>query len=109
MRHSHWVEGMTWLERLLTASDAGTLAYARLHQGSVAAFSGDFDLAVARAEECLKTCHEIPQGFSCNGALFLLARATLPQGEDERAVATARGARRRGVRPRLGRRDHHLA
>ena len=65
--------------------DAGALAYARLHQGYVAAFAGDFDLAVARGEECLETCHAIPQGFNCNGALWLLAHATLARGEDQRA------------------------
>mgnify|MGYP000094201952 CR=1 FL=1 len=65
--------------------DAGALAYARLHQGYVATFSGDFDLALARGEECLHTCHAIPQGFSCNGALWLLARATLARGENDRA------------------------
>ena len=31
--------------------DAGALAYVRLHQGYVASFRGDFDLAVALAEE----------------------------------------------------------
>jgi predicted ATPase/DNA-binding CsgD family transcriptional regulator len=65
--------------------DAGALAYARLHQGYTAAFFGDFDLSMARGEECLGTCHAIPQEFSCNGALWLLAHSTLARGEDERA------------------------
>jgi non-specific serine/threonine protein kinase len=70
-----------------SAGDAGALAYARLHQGYVAALSGDPDLAVARGEEALTTCAAIPQAFSCNAAVWLLARATLARGEDSRAAA----------------------
>jgi DNA-binding CsgD family transcriptional regulator/tetratricopeptide (TPR) repeat protein len=66
--------------------DAGAVAYARLHQGYVALFCGEFDLAVARGEEALTACTAIPQGFSCNGALWLLARTTLAQGDDDRAT-----------------------
>jgi non-specific serine/threonine protein kinase len=69
------------------AGSAGALAYARLHQGYVANFSRDFDLAVDRAEEALATCTAIRQEFSCNGALWLLARSTLERGEEERAGA----------------------
>jgi non-specific serine/threonine protein kinase len=69
------------------AGDAGALAYARLHQGYVAALSGDLDLAVARGEEASTTCEAIPQAFSCNAAVWLLARATLARGENTRAAA----------------------
>ena len=68
------------------AGDAGALAYARLHQGYVAVWQGDLDLAVARAEESLTTCGAVPQQFSCHGALWLLARATMLRGEDERST-----------------------
>jgi non-specific serine/threonine protein kinase len=81
-----------------TLNDAGGLAYARLHQGYVALFRDDFDLAAARAEEALSTCAAIPQEFSCHGALWLLARSSLARGENERALvlyerllASARG------------------
>jgi predicted ATPase/DNA-binding CsgD family transcriptional regulator len=67
--------------------DAGAVAYARLHRGYIAFFGGDFDLAIALAEESLTSCAAIPQGFGCNGALWLLSRATLERGDDERAVA----------------------
>jgi DNA-binding CsgD family transcriptional regulator len=67
------------------AGDAGALAYARLHQGYVAMFRGDLDLAAARGEECLATAAAIPQGFSRNGPLWLLARTALARGEEERA------------------------
>ena len=66
--------------------DPGAVAYARLHQGYVALFRGDFDLAIARGEELQTTCGAIPQGFSCNGALWLLARTTLARGDDDRAA-----------------------
>jgi non-specific serine/threonine protein kinase len=66
--------------------DEGALAYARLHQGYVAAFAGDLDLAAARGEEALVHCEAIPQEFSCNGARWLLARAALARGDDERAT-----------------------
>ncbi len=81
------------------AGDAGVLAYVRLHQGYVATAAGKMDLAVARGEEALTTCEAIPQQFSCHGALWLLARATLAQGDDNRAselyerlLASARSA-----------------
>jgi non-specific serine/threonine protein kinase len=70
-----------------SVGDVGALAYARLHQGYVAVFAGDFALAVARGEETLTTCQAIPQEFSCHGALWLLARARLARGEDEQAAA----------------------
>ncbi|MBA2597826.1 MAG: helix-turn-helix transcriptional regulator [Chloroflexia bacterium] len=66
--------------------DAGVLAYARLHQGYIALFRGDLELALARGEESLATCDAVPQGFSCNGAFWLLARATLEGGDDDRAT-----------------------
>jgi non-specific serine/threonine protein kinase len=62
------------------------LAYARLHQGYIALWSGDFALAATRGEESLAICAMIPQGFSCHGALWLLAAATLALGENERAA-----------------------
>ena len=65
--------------------DPGALAYTRLHQGYVAAFQGDLALARMRGEEALATCEAIPQEFSCNGALWLLAHVTLALGDDERA------------------------
>jgi non-specific serine/threonine protein kinase len=68
------------------AGDAGVLAWVRQHQGYVALYRGDLDLAVARGEECLATCTAIPHGFGCHGALWLLARTTLARGEDERAT-----------------------
>ena len=68
------------------AGDAGALAYTRLHQGYVALYRDELDLAVARAEEALTTCSAIPQAFSCHGALWLLARATLGRGDDARAT-----------------------
>jgi non-specific serine/threonine protein kinase len=68
-----------------TAGDAAALAYARLHQGYIALFRGDLDLAVARGEECLSTALAIPQGFNRNGPLWLLARTALARGEHERA------------------------
>jgi predicted ATPase/DNA-binding CsgD family transcriptional regulator len=68
------------------AGDAGALAYVRLHQGYVALFRGDLDLAVARGEEALTTGEVIPQEFSLNGALWLLARSALARGEDDRAT-----------------------
>jgi non-specific serine/threonine protein kinase len=75
-------------ERLARAAgDAGVLAYARLHQGYVAIYTGDFDLAVARGEEALEGYKVIPQAFSLHGALWLLARAPLERGEDDRAAA----------------------
>jgi non-specific serine/threonine protein kinase len=66
--------------------DAGTLSFARLHQGYIALFAGDYDVAVARGEECLANCAAIPQGFNCHGALWLLAYATLLRGENKRAT-----------------------
>jgi DNA-binding CsgD family transcriptional regulator len=87
---SEWVQAAELLDEAETlaraAGDAGALAYARLHQGYVAVFSGNFDLAVARGEEALTTCEAIPQLFSCNGALWLLARTTLAQRENDRAA-----------------------
>ena len=68
------------------AGDAGALAYARLHQGYVAVYQGDLARAVARGEECLSTAGAIAQGFSLNGARWVLARASLAQGENERAA-----------------------
>jgi DNA-binding CsgD family transcriptional regulator len=70
-----------------TSGDAGALAYARLHQGYVAAYRGDLDLAEARGEEALETGETNPQGFVFNGALWLLASAALARKEDTRAVA----------------------
>jgi non-specific serine/threonine protein kinase len=67
------------------AGDAGALAYVRLHQGYVALYRGDLRLAVARGEEALTTGEAIPQEFSLNGALWLLARAALERGENDRA------------------------
>ena len=69
-----------------TADNAGTLAYARLHQGYVALYQDQLELAVARGEEALTVCEAIPQGFSCHGALWLLARTALARGEDDRAT-----------------------
>jgi non-specific serine/threonine protein kinase len=69
------------------ADDAGALAYTRLHQGYVALYRGDLALAAARGEEALTSCAAIPQGFSCNGALWLLARVALERREDDRAAA----------------------
>jgi non-specific serine/threonine protein kinase len=66
--------------------DPGAVAYARLHQGYVALFRGDLDLALDRGEELQTTCSAIPQGFSCNGALWLLARTTLARGDVNRAM-----------------------
>jgi non-specific serine/threonine protein kinase len=127
LRHNHWTEGRSWLERVLAADDrptaaravalvglnmmfwaqgrleratallaeaedvaraagdTGALAYARLHQGYVAVFARDLDGAIARGEEVLAQCELIPQAFSCNAALWLLARAFLDSGEYERA------------------------
>lgn len=68
------------------AGDAASVAYARLHRGYVALFAGDLDLAGALAEESLTSYAAIPQGFGCNGPLWLLSRTTLERGEDERAV-----------------------
>ena len=70
-----------------TLGDAGALAYTRLHQGYVALYREDFDLAAARGEEVLSSCAAIPQGFSCHGALWLLARAALARGQNDRAIA----------------------
>jgi non-specific serine/threonine protein kinase len=67
------------------AGDAGMLAYARLHQGYIALWSGDYARAATRGEESLATCAMNPQGFSCHGALWLLATATLAVDENERA------------------------
>jgi predicted ATPase/DNA-binding CsgD family transcriptional regulator len=67
------------------AGDAGALAYVRLHQGYVAAFQGDFDLAVAHGEETLTTAGAIPQRFSDNGALWLLAHVAAARRENDRA------------------------
>jgi predicted ATPase/transcriptional regulator with XRE-family HTH domain len=66
--------------------DTGLLVFARLHQGFGALFTGELDLAVTRGEEALTVCETIPQGFGCNGALWLLARATLERGEDDQAA-----------------------
>ncbi len=68
------------------AGDAGALAYARLHQGYVAIYQGDLERAVTRGEECLTTAGAIAQGFSLNGARWLLARASLARGENGRAA-----------------------
>ncbi|MCD6029379.1 MAG: hypothetical protein K0S78_1553 [Thermomicrobiales bacterium] len=70
----------------LAVDDAGAVAYARLHQGYVALYRGEFALAAARAEEALTACAAIPQGFSCNGARWLQARTSLAQGENDRAA-----------------------
>lgn len=67
--------------------DAAALAYVRLHQGYVALLRGDFTLARARGEEAMTTCVAIPQEFSCNGALWMVARANLELGEEARATA----------------------
>jgi non-specific serine/threonine protein kinase len=67
------------------AGDAGALAHTRLHQGYVAAWRGDVELAMERAEEALATCEAIPQGFSPNAPLWLMAWVELARGEDERA------------------------
>jgi non-specific serine/threonine protein kinase len=67
------------------AEDAGALAYARLHQGYVAFFRGDLEVAEARGREGLVTATAIPQGFSLNGVHWLLAEVALARGEDERA------------------------
>jgi predicted ATPase/DNA-binding CsgD family transcriptional regulator len=67
------------------AGDPGALAYARLHQGYVAFFRGELDLAVARGSESLSTYAAIPQEFSLHGALWLLAEVAFARGEDERA------------------------
>jgi predicted ATPase/DNA-binding NarL/FixJ family response regulator len=68
------------------AGDDGALAYARLHQGYVATFRGDLDLAAARGEEVLRTVEAIPQGFGLHGPLWLLAHTALARGEDDRAA-----------------------
>jgi DNA-binding CsgD family transcriptional regulator len=68
------------------AGDPGALAHARLHQGYAAAFQGKFDLAQARGEELLATYEAIPQGFGRHAPLWLLARASLEKGDDERAT-----------------------
>ena len=67
-----------------TVGNAGAIAYARLHQGYVALFRGELGLALARGQETLATCSAIPQEFSCNGALWLVARTSLALGDDER-------------------------
>jgi predicted ATPase/DNA-binding CsgD family transcriptional regulator len=81
----------------LQTGDVGALAYARLHQGYIALYRGDLDLAETRGNECVVTCEAIPQQFSCHGALWLLARTALAQGADdlaavrfERLLASAR-------------------
>jgi predicted ATPase/DNA-binding XRE family transcriptional regulator len=68
------------------AGDAEALAYARLNQGYVAAIRGDHETAMARGEEILAICGVLPQGFSCHGALWLLARTALARGENEQAA-----------------------
>lgn len=68
------------------AGDAGAVAYARLHQGYVAAFRGNFDLAVTRGEEALETSQAIPQGFILHGPLYLVAWTALARGENDRAL-----------------------
>jgi predicted ATPase/DNA-binding XRE family transcriptional regulator len=68
------------------AGDVGALAYARLHQGYAAVYQGDLERAAARGEECLETAGAISQGFSLNGARWLLARSSLALGEDDRAA-----------------------
>jgi predicted ATPase/DNA-binding CsgD family transcriptional regulator len=68
------------------ASDTGAVAYVRLHQGYLAALRGDFALAMDRGQEALGTAGAIPQGFSPNAALWLLAHARLARGEDDRAA-----------------------
>ena len=67
------------------ASDAGALAYARLHQGYVAFLRSDIDVAEARGREGLATFAAIPQGFSALGVQWLLAEVALARGEDGRA------------------------
>ncbi len=91
----HWPQGQYGraIELLAEAEaigravdDAGAVAYARLHQGYVALYRGEFAQAAARGEEALATCAAIPQGFSCNGALWLLSRTALARGQDDRAA-----------------------
>lgn len=67
------------------AGDAGALAYARLHQGYVAAFLGNEELSVARGQELLAAAAAIPQGFSQHGALWLLARSALARRQHDEA------------------------
>ena len=69
------------------AGDAGALAHTRLHQGYVAMFQGDLDLAEARGEEALTTAMAISQGFRLNAPLWLLAHVALVRRDDERAAA----------------------
>ena len=71
--------------------DAGALAYARLHQGYVALFRGDLDLAVARGEEALTAAAAIPQGFNLNGALWLLANAALSYAYTKDEIVSVAG------------------
>jgi DNA-binding NarL/FixJ family response regulator len=69
-----------------TVGDAGALAYARLHQGYVAAYQHNFELAQIRAEESLAAAEAIPQRFSLNGALWLQAVTAMGLGENDRAA-----------------------
>jgi predicted ATPase/DNA-binding NarL/FixJ family response regulator len=67
------------------AGDAGALAYARLHQGYVAYWRGDLDLAEARGTEGMSTVAAIPQAFCLNAVHWLLAAAAQGRGDDRRA------------------------
>lgn len=88
-----WRDGFAPSQELLreaeavarAAGDAGAMAYTRLHQGYVAIFRGDLELAEARAIEGLTTAAAIPQAFSLHGAFCLLAEVALARGDDARA------------------------
>jgi DNA-binding NarL/FixJ family response regulator len=67
------------------AGDAGALAYARMHQGYVALFCGELEVAGSRGSEGLSTAAAIPQGFGVNAAYWLLAEVALARGDDELA------------------------
>lgn len=68
------------------AGDARTRVRARLHQGYIALFHGNLDLAIARGEEVLPSFEETADDFNRDGALWLLARAALDRGDDDRAT-----------------------
>jgi non-specific serine/threonine protein kinase len=80
------------------AGDARSVAYVRLHQGYLASFRGEAELAVARAAEVLPFFESAGDFVNLNGALWLLAQAALTRRDDqlaaahyERLLATARG------------------
>ena len=69
------------------AGDSGAYAYARLHQGYVAAFRGDYATAAARAAECAPLVHEVPQALTEHGIIWLEAEVAMAAGESVTATS----------------------